>query len=58
MTIKHSRYGNYGGTVCLFTHRDPKSGQVWSDDIPITDDNGKVVEWGKWVEPASVTWLS
>lgn len=59
--IAFGRYGNYGGKICHFTHRNPKNGEVWSDDIPAkikyVDGKKIVVEWGKWVASDKVQWL-
>ena len=57
MTIKHGRVGVFGGQVCKFTHRDPKSGQVWSDNIPVQQDAKGHIEYGMWVDPSSVKWM-
>ena len=57
--ISYGRYGNYGGKKCFFTHRNPKNGDVWSDDIAITYHTffGIRVEYGKWVSSDKVKWL-
>ena len=58
--ISYGRYGNYGGKKCFFTHRNPKNGEVWSDDIiasVIHTANGVKVEYGKWVASDKVQWL-
>lgn len=46
---KYGRKGLYNGLTCLFTHRDPNTGKVWSDDLC----EGK----GKWVWPEHIKWL-
>lgn len=38
------RRGYYKGALCEFTNRNPKTGEVWSDDI------------GHWVSSDSVKW--
>ena len=57
--ISYGRYGNYGGKKCFFTLRNPKNGEVWSDDIPIVyhTANGVKIEYGKWVASDKVQWL-
>jgi len=57
--ISFGRYGNYGGKKCFFTRRNPKNGDVWSDDIAIVHHtaNGIKVEYGKWVASDKVQWL-
>ena len=59
MTIPNGRYGNYSGKKCYFTHRNPKNGDVWSDDIPavIHTAHGIKVEYGMWVSSDKVQWL-
>ena len=42
--VKNARIGRYKGKQYVFTHRNPHTGEVWSDDIP--DRQG---EPGKWV---------
>ena len=57
--MKIGRTGMYGGKNYVFDHRDPKTGEVWSDDLPVYGgDNGKkVVGYGKWVDPKKIKWL-
>lgn len=58
--ISHGRYGYYGGKPYYFTHRNPKNGDVWSDEIPVREYNerGKVViRYGTWVASDKVKWL-
>ena len=50
--IEVGRKGMYAGNVYVFTCRDPKSGNVWSDDIP----NGPKIPDGRWVDADSVHW--
>lgn len=38
------RNGYYEGVLLTFTHRNPKTGEVWSDDI------------GEWIPSDSVKW--
>lgn len=46
-----ARYGYYGGSKYTFTHRDPATGDLWGEDIPV----GKSpVEYGEWVSGDSV----
>lgn len=48
--VKNVWSGIFKGKKCLFTHRNPVTGDVWSDDIPV----GK--EFGAWVPFDSVDW--
>lgn len=50
--IKIGRAGKYRGKEYIFTHRDPDTERVWSDDI----DNGKNAPPGRWVNPEEVKW--
>ena len=43
---KFGRIGTVGGKKCLFTHRDPVSGEYWSDDL--FD--------GKWIDASKIQW--
>lgn len=57
--ISFGRWGKFGGRSYFFTHRNPKNGDVWSDDIPITKMvKGKhvIVEYGMWVPTDKVKW--
>ena len=57
--MSFGRYGVYGGKKCFFTHRNPKNGDVWSDDIAIVHNtlNGVKVEYGNCVASDKVKWL-
>ncbi len=58
--ISYGRYGYYDGKTYYFTHRNPKNGNVWSDEIPVREFNerGKVViRYGTWVESDKVKWI-
>ena len=46
-----ARRGQYNGGTYTFTHRDPKTGELWSDDIPVGKNP---IEYGKWVPGESV----
>lgn len=46
--------GDYNGGVHLFTHRDPKSGMIWGEDIPVKGNKAGSTELGAWVAPESV----
>lgn len=50
--------GIYGGKTYIFSHRNPQTGGVWSDDIPFTQFIGSklVTMYGKWVPFDSVKW--
>lgn len=47
-----ARYGWYQGKEYLFTHRNPKNGDLYGEDIPIVP--GCLIL-GKWVPSDSVT---
>lgn len=51
--------GTYRGKTYVFSHRNPETGEVWSDDIPdIQFVNGKsVMVYGDWVPFDSVKWV-
>lgn len=55
--MKIGRKGYYSGKEFVFDHRDPKTGEVWSDDLPIYNADGKVVGYGKWVDPKKIKWV-
>lgn len=46
-----ARYGQYRGHDYLFTHRDPKNGDLYGEDIPV--DMSRNI-YGKWVPSDSV----
>ena len=46
-----ARYGWYQGKKYLFTHRNPKNGDLYGEDIPIVP--GSLIL-GKWVSSDSV----
>lgn len=57
--ISIGRVGKYKGRSYMFTHRNPKNGEVWADLIPIKKQvNGRymVVEYGMWVSSDKVEW--
>lgn len=47
-----ARYGRYQGKEYLFTHRNPKNGDLYGEDIPIVP--GSLIL-GKWVSSYEVT---
>lgn len=51
--------GIYGGQTYIFSHRNPQTGEVWSDDIPVVEFvKGKpVTVYGDWVPFDSVKWV-
>ena len=51
--------GIYGGQTYIFSHRNPQTGEVWSDDIPFTQFIGgkPVTMHGMWVPFDSVKWV-
>ena len=57
--ISFGRWGKYKGRSYFFTHRNPKNGDVWSDDIPIMGYSGGkyvVITYGMWVPTDKVEW--
>ncbi len=57
--ISFGRWGMYDGQIVFFTHRNPKNGEVWSDDIKhrVHTSRGSRIEHGMWVSSDKVTWL-
>lgn len=59
--ISYGKWGVYGGQKVFFTLRNPKNGEVWSDDIKRTyysfEKRRDVTEYGMWVKPENVKWL-
>ena len=51
--------GIYGGKTYIFSHRNPQTGDVWSDDIPNMQiiNNKPVIVYGMWVPFDSVKWV-
>lgn len=49
--LYNARYGFYNGGRYTFTHRDPQTGDLWGEDIPV---GSSPVEYGKWVPADSV----
>lgn len=49
--VYNARFGFVGGRKYLFTHRDPKSGEVWAEECV---DNSKFL--GCWMPYEKVTW--
>lgn len=49
--VFNARKGIYNGRQCVFTHRNPSNGYLWSDDIPVG------YEWGMWVRPEEVQFI-
>ena len=62
--IAFGRYGMYGGKICFFTHVNPRTNEVWSDDIKSfgtkfvkTGDNRTYAMMGDWVRKDKVQWI-
>lgn len=55
LKYEYGREGMYKGKLYTFTHRNPETGEVWSDDIPVKTDSGNA--YGRWVNPDSVKWV-
>lgn len=49
--LYNARYGYYKGQKYVFTHRDPDTGELWGEDIPVGKNP---TEYGKWVPGDSV----
>ena len=47
------RRGMYAGKVYEFTHWDPESNKMWSDDVP----NGPKIPDGRWVKTDRIKWV-
>lgn len=56
--ISYGRWGEYSGQTVFFTHRNPKNGDVWSDDLYtiVTTRRGKTKLYGHWVPTDKVKW--
>jgi hypothetical protein len=54
---KYTRKGQYGGKTYVFTHRNPQTNEVWSDEIPCRDTTKKVTLFGAWVSSEKVQWV-
>ena len=49
-----ARLGMYDGQLYTFTHRNPSTGELWGEDIPVgRRDNGKPI-YGTWVRAEKV----
>lgn len=55
MNPKFCKVGTYKGRDYLFSHRNPQTNEVWSDDIFAKNDAGKFFP-GAWVPGDSVEW--
>lgn len=51
--VMKARFGVYKGVKCLFTHRNPKNGEVYAEDFPVNQKHGV---YGTWVPNDSVQW--
>ena len=49
--LYNARHGRYKGKQYTFTHRDPQTGDLWGEDIPV---GKKSTELGCWVQGDSV----
>lgn len=49
--VYFARKGHYNGGNYTFTHRDPKTGDLWGEDIPVGKNP---IEYGAWVPGESV----
>ena len=50
--VYFARRGHYNGGNYTFTHRDPKTGELWGEDIPTGKKSP--IEYGMWVPGESV----
>ena len=60
--IAFGRYGEVGGRICYFTHLNPKTNAVWSDDLdgyaPKQGNDKRMTQCkGAWVRKDKVKWL-
>ena len=49
--LDNARHGRYKCKLYTFTHRDPQTGDLWGEDIPV---GKKPTEYGCWVRADSV----
>ena len=49
--VYFARKGHYNGGNYTVTHRDPKTGDLWGEDIPVGKNP---IEYGAWVPGESV----
>ena len=49
--ILNARKGRYKGKEYVFTHRDPKNGKAYGEDIPVG------LTYGKWVPSEQVEFI-
>ena len=49
--VYFARYGIYKGQKHIFSHRDPVTGELWGEDIPVGKNP---TEYGRWVPGDSV----
>ena len=49
--LYNARRGRYKGKMYTFSRRDPQTGDLWGEDIPV---GKKPVEYGCWVPADSV----
>lgn len=59
--INFGRWGMYGGKKYFFNLRNPKNGDVWSDDLTYSEydpvRHRTVTRYGMWVSSDKVKWL-
>ena len=51
-SVRNARYGMVGGKTYLFTHRNPATGDLWAEDVPVHTGDG--LTFGKWIKSGSV----
>lgn len=52
--VLRARRGVWRGKESVFTHRNPKNGKIWGEDLP-DHSNSSIL--GKWVNPEGVTFI-
>lgn len=53
--MKNAKVGMYNGKPYTFTHRNPKTGELYGEDIPVSSKEYGV--YGKWVPAEKVTFV-
>lgn len=55
--VRNARIGIYEGKAYTFTHRNPRTGEVYAEDYPVRHSsvNGRLhLNFGKWIPSESV----
>lgn len=51
-----ARRGVWNGCMSVFTHRNPKNGKIWGENIPVPHYRART-EYGKWVSYEEVKFV-